>query len=372
MPLQHTEPGTAGEGLTSEMNLSIRDHARRASISLVSSVTAAILILGSLYTFGGFPQSPLIAVLLVMAAVVVIITIGSLRLTRFTDRVADVAGRMTETTREISKGDLNRSIAVEEINVEELRALGAAINATAMRARGDIAEMKRLERVRSEFLGNVSHELRTPIFSVQGYLETLLDGAADDPTVRDDFLYKAHQNVLRLHTLLTDLIEISRIESGEMKMSFRYFDAVEYLQGILAELEPTAEIANVNLELKVAGGRKDVQVLGDRDRLKQALVNLVENAIKYNTPNGTVTVELEASKAEAVIRVRDTGIGIPHEDLGRIFERFYRVNKDRSRAVGGSGLGLAIVKHIVEAHGSTVRVESELGTGSTFSFTLKR
>ena len=204
-------------------------------------------------------------------------------------------------------------------------------------------------------------------------LETLIDGAVDDRTVRDDFLNKAHQNVLRLHTLLTDLIEISRIESGEMKMSFRYFDAVEYFNAITEELRPTAEIAGVGLEFHVVGERNaSVSVLGDRERLKQALVNLIENAIKYNHPDGKVIVELEPKENEAVVRVRDNGVGIPKEDIGRIFERFYRVNKDRSRAVGGSGLGLAIVKHIVEAHGTTVRVESEFGRGSVFSFTLKR
>lgn len=353
------------------MTRSIKNYAARAAAWLAGSIAiafAAALALHLLEVFG----SPSQELALLLAALVVIGAVGYIRFQRFTERVAEVAGRMTRTTQEIAKGDLDRSIVLEEIPLEELRELGAAINATATRARGDIGEMKRLERVRSEFLGNVSHELRTPIFSVQGYLETLLDGAADDPAVRDDFLYKAHQNVLRLHTLLTDLIEISRIESGEMKMSFRYFDAVEYLRGIIAELGPTAEIARVRLELNVIGGRKDLMVLGDRDRLKQAIVNLVENAIKYNRPEGVVTVELEARDGEAEFRVRDTGIGIPAEDLGRIFERFYRVNKDRSRAVGGSGLGLAIVKHIVEAHGSSVRVESELGRGSTLSFTLKR
>jgi len=281
--------------------------------------------------------------------------------------------RMTELTREMATREAERKIDLDEIEQPELRRLAEAINLMADRAKRDIAEMKRLERVRSEFLANVSHELRTPIFSVQGYLETLIDGAVNDPEVRYDFLNKAHSNVLRLHTLLTDLIEISRIESGEMKMSFRYFDAADVFRGLIEELRPTAEMADVSLEFRLIGEPGvDTSVYGDRDRIKQVLVNLIENAIKYNRPQGSVVVELEPVRNEAIVRVVDTGIGIPEQDLGRIFERFYRVNKDRSRSVGGSGLGLAIVKHIIEAHNTTIQVQSTPGTGSTFSFRLKR
>ena len=285
--------------------------------------------------------------------------------------------RMREVAVEIGRGNRDQTIDTSVLEGDELRMLGDAINAMAERARQDIAGLKQLERVRSEFLGNVSHELRTPIFSVQGYLETLIDGAADDPTVRDDFLQKAHQNVLRLHSLLADLIEISRIESGEMKMSFRYFNANDYLLAIVEELRPTAEIAGIDLQLALLGQAEENEpseklVLGDRERLKQVIVNLVENAIKYNHRGGSVWVELKSSRSVCTVGVRDTGIGIPAKDIGRIFERFYRVDRDRSRAVGGSGLGLAIVKHIVEKHGSTISVSSELGVGSLFSFTLKR
>lgn len=353
-------------------NLSFRESAGRTVLAFVAIMVGLFVLQLVLFVAAGFPSRPELAVGMLAITEAAVVAIGAMRIFRYADRTAESVRRMTEATQEIARGDLARTIDTADLPSPELRDLGNAINATATRARADIAEMKRLERVRSEFLGNVSHELRTPIFSVQGYLETLLDGAVDDRNVRDDFLYKAHQNVLRLHTLLTDLIEISRIESGEMKMSFRYFDAADYLRGILQELGPTAEIAKVNLELKVLTAKNGpVEVLGDRDRLKQAIVNLVENAIKYNHPGGTVSVELEPRDGEAVLRVRDTGIGIPEEDTRRIFERFYRVNKDRSRAVGGSGLGLAIVKHIVEAHGSSVQVESRIGSGSCFSFALK-
>jgi two-component system phosphate regulon sensor histidine kinase PhoR len=356
------------------MSGSFRQQIRRTALILFAglAIVPSALLLIDYYFIS--PSIGPAAIWLVAAVALLLGGIGIALTNAFTDRLTRMMGSMTAAAREMSRGDRERRIEQVEMPLTELRDLADAINAMATRAKSDISEMKRLERVRSEFLGNVSHELRTPIFSVQGYLETLIDGAVDDRSVRDDFLNKAHQNVLRLHTLLTDLIEISRIESGEMKMSFRYFNAVEYFHAITEELRPTAEIAGVGLEFHVAGDHDDqsVSVLGDRERLKQALVNLIENAIKYNHPDGKVIVELESRDGEAVVRVRDNGVGIPQEDIGRIFERFYRVNKDRSRAVGGSGLGLAIVKHIVEAHGSTVRVESEFGRGSVFSFTLRK
>jgi two-component system phosphate regulon sensor histidine kinase PhoR len=307
-------------------------------------------------------------------AFVVIASIGvRILIVRIGGRIARELEQITITARENARGDLARNVDIESLSVVELRDLATAINAMSARARGDIAEMKRLARVRSEFLGNVSHELRTPIFAVQGYIETLIDGAIDDPVVCHDFLDKAHHNVLRLHTLLTDLIEISRIESGEMKMSFRYFDPVAYVRSIVEELRPTAEISGIDLTFTATGlADENPTALGDRDRLKQVITNLVENAIKYNRPDGEVRVEVELAPRKVTISVADSGIGIPPSDLDRIFERFYRVNRDRSRSVGGSGLGLAIVKHIIEAHGSRIVVESEPGIGSRFSFSLRR
>lgn len=311
-----------------------------------------------------------VAALLIAGAVA---TWAFLRYRRLSQQLTTQLEVLAKAALEMARRETENHIDLQELPLVELRLIAEAINTMATRGKGAIAEMKRLERVRSEFLGNVSHELRTPIFSVQGYLETLIDGAMDDPNVCEDFLNKAHHNVLRLHTLLTDLIEISRIESGEMRMSFRYFDADAFLRSITEELRPTAQIADVELSYQPPFQASDNrEVLGDRDRIKQVMVNLIENAIKYNKPNGTVTVSLELVGKRGVFRVTDTGIGIPEGDLGRIFERFYRVSKDRSRAVGGSGLGLAIVKHIIEAHGSAITVNSTYGEGSTFSFWLKR
>ena len=253
--------------------------------------------------------------------------------------------------------------------VYELKEMAESFNSLADKASKDISELKKLEQVRSQFLGNVSHELRTPIFSIQGYLETLLDGALDDPAVRRKFVERSHANAIRLNVLLSDLIDISKIESGEMRMSYRYFNAIEMIHDVLHSLEYQAQQYQVHLETILP--EEEVLVYGDKERLTQALTNLVENAMKYNKADGKVIVELTINASQVIISVKDTGIGIASEHKDRIFERFYRVDKDRSRAVGGTGLGLAIVKHILEAHQTAPIVESIPGEGTTISFALK-
>lgn len=233
----------------------------------------------------------------------------------------------------------------------------------------DIEYLKKLERIRTEFLGNVSHELRNPIFAIQGYIETLRDGAIDDVSVNKHFLGKAAEHTINLSNLLNDLIDISMIESGEMRLSFRYFDVNEFLQPVVNQLKNLAD--DKNLELIFHPCRNNLKLFGDRNKLKQALDNLISNAIKY-TEQGKIEVCVEEEEKFGRIIVRDTGIGIPEDDLSRIFERFYRVDKARSKAVGGTGLGLAISKHIIEAHSSKIQVKSKPGEGSEFSFTLKK
>jgi two-component system phosphate regulon sensor histidine kinase PhoR len=238
-----------------------------------------------------------------------------------------------------------------------------------IKAKSDVEYLKRLERIRTEFLGNVSHELRTPIFSIQGYIETLLNGAINDAKVNRNFLAKANQHTINLNNLLNDLIDISMIESGEMRMSFRYFSVKDYLEGIINEMKPLADDKNIKIELGPV--RDKLQLFGDKNKLKQVFVNLITNAIKY-TESGSVTILVNEEENSGQIVIKDTGIGIPEADIPRIFERFFRVDKARSRSVGGTGLGLAIVKHIIEAHGSKVEVKSEAGKGSEFSFRLKK
>ncbi|MBL8005984.1 MAG: ATP-binding protein [Ignavibacteria bacterium] len=223
---------------------------------------------------------------------------------------------------------------------------------------------------RNEFLGNVAHELRTPIFAIQLSLETLLDGAINDENVNIDFLNRAFIQTKRLTELVDDLISISKFETG-VKMSRRYFAIENIVRSTIDELSALAAKKNISVNF-FPPDIKDVKVFGDEQRLQQVLVNLIDNAVKYTPSDGNVNVSIDVQEKEVWISVEDTGIGIPQKDIKRIFERFYRVDKTRSREIGGSGLGLSIVKHILEAHSSQIKVESEPNLGSRFAFSLKR
>jgi len=269
-----------------------------------------------------------------------------------------------------------KSIQSSEISKEEeiilepyLSELEAQIKAMYSKMKEDIEYLKKLERMRSEFLANVSHELRTPIFAIQGYIETLLNGAINDSKVNLYFLEKANNHTINLNNLLNDLIDISMIETGEMRLSFRYFAIAEYLKDIVQEFFPLAESKNLKLILHPI--RKGLKLYADREKLKQVMSNLIQNAIKY-TETGTIEISVEEEDKYSKISVSDSGIGIPEDDIDRIFERFYRVDKARSRDVGGTGLGLAIAKHIIEAHNSKIEVRSQLNKGTEFFFRLKK
>ena len=250
-----------------------------------------------------------------------------------------------------------------------LKSLEQAIKKMYQRTENDIDYLNKLQAVRSQFIANVSHELRTPIFTIQGYIETLMDGAMDDPKVNKQFLRKANQHTIALSNLLNDLIDLSMIESGEMRMSYRYFNVNDYLNSIISEVKHLAEENGIQLLLYPI--RENLTVFGDKEKLKQVFVNIIQNAIKY-TEKGKVEVLAEEEKKKVKFIIKDTGIGIPDESINRIFERFYRVDKARSSSVGGTGLGLAIAKHILEAHNSKIEVKSTLNVGSEFYFKLKK
>ncbi len=233
----------------------------------------------------------------------------------------------------------------------------------------EIERLEQIEDYRREFLGNVSHELKTPIFVISGFAEQLLDGALDDPAVNRRFIDKIGRNAQRLDNLARDLLAISRIESGELKMTQAAFDLAALIEEIVEYLEPVAEAKEATILRRVP---TDLPlVTGDRDQLRQVLGNLVDNAIKYNNAGGRVEVAAKVTPEGKVrISVVDDGIGIPAEEVPRLTERFYRVDRSRSRSQGGTGLGLAIVKHIIEAHGQRLRIESRPDYGSSFSFEL--
>ena len=264
----------------------------------------------------------------------------------------------------------NKYNTEEEIQLSSnLLALQKAIKKMFKKEKSDIEYLQRLQKMRSQFIANVSHELRTPIFAIQGYIETLLNGAIHDDNVNMHFLEKANQNTISLSNLLNDLIDISMIESGEMRMSYRYFKINDLINQVILDNRKIAE--DKNLELNYIPSRDDLEVFGDKDKLRQVLVNLILNAVKY-TEKGKIEVLIEEENKHAKIIIRDTGIGIHENYLDRIFERFFRIDKARSRSQGGTGLGLAIVKHIIEAHNSKVFVSSKVGEGTEFSFSLKK
>ncbi|WP_458104208.1 ATP-binding protein [Bacillus sp. PK3-037] len=234
----------------------------------------------------------------------------------------------------------------------------------------DMTETKKLEQMRKDFVANVSHELKTPITSIKGFTETLLDGAMEDKEALSEFLSIILKESKRLQSLVQDLLDLSKIEQQNFTLSIETFDAVKMLADIETLLKHKATERGISLQLNVA--KDPLYVAGDPHRLKQVFLNLVNNALTYTPEKGSVAINVKPGETEIQIEVSDTGIGIQKEEIPRIFERFYRVDKDRSRNSGGTGLGLAIVKHLIEAHEGKIDVTSEPGRGTVFTVTLKR
>lgn len=232
----------------------------------------------------------------------------------------------------------------------------------------DITRLRRLEQVRRDFVANVSHELRTPLASIKGFAETLLDGALEDKTHRVEFVKTIEEQAVHLSKLVDDLLDLSSIESGHRQPQLAATDLQALAADVSRQFAPAAAERGVTLAAQSSG---PAAALADAEQVRQVLANLIDNAIKYNESGGRVEIALETRSAEVVVSVRDTGVGIPEADLKRVFERFYRVEKSRSREAGGTGLGLAIVKHLVEAQGGRVWVESRQPGGSAFFFSLK-
>ena len=236
----------------------------------------------------------------------------------------------------------------------------------------EIQNLTERDSFRRDFLGNVAHELKTPLFTVQGYILTLLEGAADDEMIRTKYLDRTSKGVERLVSIVKDLDMIAKLETEGMKMNFEVFNILELAQNVFDLFEMRAKKKNVTLQFDRVY-EFPVFVSGDIERIEQVLINLVVNSIKYGKPNGTTTIGIESyNEQKFIIKVVDNGEGIKQEHLSRLFERFYRVDQSRSRDQGGSGLGLSIVKHIIEAHNETILLKSVYGEGSEFSFTLEK
>ncbi|HSY61855.1 MAG TPA: ATP-binding protein [Cytophaga sp.] len=241
----------------------------------------------------------------------------------------------------------------------------------AVQKQREIEELKKLETFRREFLADVSHELKTPLFAAQGFVHTLMEGAMDDIKVRDRFLQKAAYSLDGLNILVEDLITISQLEIGEIKMHFQSFDIRKLTEDIFEQLEDAAEKRATRLKFNKYAP-KSCYIYADKLRIGQVVTNLIVNAIKYGKDNGTVVFSYIIEGDSVLISVKDDGPGIEETHLNRIFERFYRVEKSRSKDQGGSGLGLSIVKHILEAHDSKITVSSKMNEGTEFQFRLKK
>lgn len=233
----------------------------------------------------------------------------------------------------------------------------------------EIDQLKQMAKYRKEFLGNVSHELKTPIFNIQGYVLTLLDGGLDDPNINHLYLEKTEKSINRMISIVNDLESITKLESGELELNYTNFDLVKLLKEVFESQEFRAK--NKGVELRISN-EKPVIVYADRVQIDHVLTNLIVNAINYGKDYGKVDISFINMGDNVLIEITDDGIGIPNHEIPRIFERFYRVDKSRSRNSGGTGLGLAIVKHIVEAHNQTINVRSSVNNGTSFAFTLKK
>ena len=269
--------------------------------------------------------------------------------------------------------DVHTTEIVDEMKDKHVENISEELTAWADDNDKEITRLKQNETFRKQYLGNVAHELKTPIFNIQGYISTLLDGGLEDDLINRKYLERAEKSIDRLINIVNDLDTISKLENDMNRLKMEEFDIVALTKEIAEQLEIEASKRNITLSVKGADALPSpFRVTADKHFVGQVLVNLITNSIHYGKDGGSTRIRFRDMADKVLVEVEDSGIGIPKEDMPRIFERFYRVDKGRSRGQGGTGLGLAIVKHIVEAHGERISVRSERGSGTTFAFPLKK
>jgi len=267
---------------------------------------------------------------------------------------------------------LDESVLRNQPVTTDMQTLMYEVNKFATDKKVEIESLKVQEEYRREFIGNVAHELKTPLFTVQGYVSTLLDGGVKDKLIRKKYLERADKGIERLIDIVNDLDMITKLETNELKVNIQTFDIIELFQNVFDLLEMKADKKDITLMFDKDHYRS-IFVNGDREKINQVVLNLVDNSIKYGRDNGTTEVSIESlTDKKLLIRITDNGYGIEKKHISRLFERFYRTDSSRSRDIGGSGLGLSIVKHIIEAHNEHIYVESKIGVGSEFSFTIEK
>jgi two-component system, OmpR family, phosphate regulon sensor histidine kinase PhoR len=333
-------------------------------LSLIISLVCAILLVVSLYL--SFISSVLLVIGTLLLSFIISFLIIYYAVNYF---ILKKVNPLYETIKNIpiTTEELREKLEGKDI-IQEVNSL--VIDYTRIRAK-EIKNLRRLEKYRKEFLGNVSHELKTPIFNIQGYILTLLDGGLEDPEINREYLERTEKSISRMINILHDLESISKLESGKLKLAKKKFDIVQLVYEVFQLQDTIRSKYDIRLEFDIPND-KPKMVHADRQRIFEVLNNLIVNSIVYGKKGGRTRVMIEETGDSILVSISDDGIGINEEEIPRIFERFYRTDRSRSRDSGGTGLGLAIVKHIIEAHNQNITVSSESDKGSVFSFTLKR
>lgn len=333
-------------------------------ISLAISFTSAILVTISLYLDIGHPS-----IMIIASTVVTFIIAFFLIYYAVNNFIFEKINPIYKTieTIPINKDELKKKLEGKDV-IQEVNRM--VINYAKNRSK-EIKKLRRMEKYRKEFLGNVSHELKTPIFNIQGYILTLLDGGLEDPEINREYLERTEMSINRMVSIIEDLESITKLETGELELEWADFDIVQLVKYVYGLQDSIRTKFNIDLTFDHSYD-KPIMVSGDKKRITEVLNNLILNSIFYGNKGGKTTVSFAEMGENILIDVTDDGLGLEEDEIPRIFERFYRTDKSRSRDRGGTGLGLSIVKHIIEAHNQTITVRSEPGTGSSFSFTLNK
>jgi two-component system phosphate regulon sensor histidine kinase PhoR len=337
------------------------------AVALLLGISISLVTVAFLTLFEGVPLVALIVAGIISFSIAYL----SIYLT-YRYFIFDEIKRINQLLEKITDEDLTFSIEEVESPNNPFKKLSKEISRYAKIKEQEIKELRKMESYRKEFLADVSHELKTPLFAAQGFIHTLLDGAISDKNVRNRFLKKAGKSLSRLDKLVQDLLVISQMETGTIKMLYTHFNIYDLVREVYDQVDSKADKKSLKLRF-IENCPDDIYVYADKQKIFQVLMNLILNAINYTKEEKSeIVVALKEDNDLIKIVVQDNGVGIPREDINRIFERFYRVEKSRAKDRGGIGLGLAIVKHILEAHNKRIQVESKMGVGSVFSFSLDK
>ncbi len=340
-----------------------KKHLSPRQLSAFTALVLSIPISGGIWLLETWKHGLISLILIFAGSYVLILTIFQ----NFIYRKIKLIYKFIHQTKASHKEETYYKYVLPQKSIDEVR---EEVEKWGEQRSREIEMLKKNEIFRKEFLQNLSHEFKTPVFSIQGYVDTLLQGAMEDPVINKRFLEKTAKNVTRLVNLIQDLDEISKLERGELKLHKQNFVIQDLVKEVFENLSWKAEAKNISFSIK-KGCEKPLVVFGDKEKLRQVLINLIDNSIKYGKQGGEVVASMyNTDDSHILTEISDDGIGIPEKHLDRIFERFFRTNEGRTREARGSGLGLAISKHIIEAHGQNIHVRSKENVGTSIGFTL--